>query len=330
MATAYTDIKHVSSLASGGGDGSVGNPWTLAEGLAKINTRRLIKVWNDGTYNISSGITTAVDTTAPSATTGYCVVAAVDSTTKNPITDIANSVVVDGTGMGSGNMITIGGDYHAVWHGMKLQNGPGVGWYGPTRNFIGFAACAAVGMGSHGYHLDAGTVLAGCESSGNTGQGANLFNQGAVYRSRFFGNTGHGLVMAAYGHIVGNLIRDNDNGLVLNDVGNTVWSNTIDANADGIYTNAAQFSYNWNMITNNTNGLNLDTSAEVAFLIENNYYGNTANKTGAGRWGVEIGDTYLDPQYVDIANNDPAIGNSNLMRAFADNGIDANIGCWQG
>jgi hypothetical protein len=52
MATYY-----VSALATGGGDGSIGNPWTLAEMPAGVTDRDKVLIKADGEYTISSGLT---------------------------------------------------------------------------------------------------------------------------------------------------------------------------------------------------------------------------------------------------------------------------------
>lgn len=66
----YTTEYYVSSSAGGGGDGSVGTPWTLAEAVAAVNASSIsscrINIKADGTYS-----TTGVSITAGGGATGY-------------------------------------------------------------------------------------------------------------------------------------------------------------------------------------------------------------------------------------------------------------------
>lgn len=66
--------RYVSALATGGGDGSIGNPWTLTEAFANVAVNTRVWVKRDGTYLLPPGGTTLNVTptfSAPVVFTGY-------------------------------------------------------------------------------------------------------------------------------------------------------------------------------------------------------------------------------------------------------------------
>lgn len=60
---AFTD-RYVTQAAGGGGDGSSGNPWTLAEGFANIAAGEILNVQSDGAYSIGADSITNAGTTS--------------------------------------------------------------------------------------------------------------------------------------------------------------------------------------------------------------------------------------------------------------------------
>jgi hypothetical protein len=49
--------RYVSSLAAGGGDGSVGSPWTLVEAAAAAVAGDRVNIKADGTYTLGADLT---------------------------------------------------------------------------------------------------------------------------------------------------------------------------------------------------------------------------------------------------------------------------------
>ena len=69
---AYTE-RYVTSAAAGGGDGSSGSPWTLAEAFTNAAGGDRVNIQSDGAYTVSSGSasTSAGSVTAPIVWRGY-------------------------------------------------------------------------------------------------------------------------------------------------------------------------------------------------------------------------------------------------------------------
>jgi hypothetical protein len=65
--------RYVTAAAAGGGDGSEGNPWTLAEALANVAKNERLNIKADSTYDITSAIdfTNSGDTDEPILVRGY-------------------------------------------------------------------------------------------------------------------------------------------------------------------------------------------------------------------------------------------------------------------
>jgi hypothetical protein len=65
--------RYVTAAATGGGDGSEGSPWTLAEGLANVAKNERLNIKADSTYNVTSAIdfTNSGDTDEPIWIRGY-------------------------------------------------------------------------------------------------------------------------------------------------------------------------------------------------------------------------------------------------------------------
>ncbi|TLN23840.1 hypothetical protein FDZ71_02395, partial [bacterium] len=171
-------IKHVCVNGPKGlGDGSsFANCWSLANAAASASSGTLIKIRHhslnhDGTPSgLSSYARSASLTCSNNGLGGYPIVwqgLKSDDTECFDATG-ASGPVISGSGMASGNLFNISGNYHAVI-GLSFRNAPGHGLYGHTNSNTYLAAChfkANGGAGASRVHL-----AFGCRSENNAGCG---------------------------------------------------------------------------------------------------------------------------------------------------------------
>jgi hypothetical protein len=183
------EIRFISASAAGGGDGSSGSPWTLAEGVGKAKANRLIKI-RPGTYAPASTLALAVDTTAPTGPSP-CAFAAVDSS-DNIVTAPAAMIRLDFSGLSSGVGLNCGTLAYTFFHGLKFDNAPSHGFSCTpgTYHYGALTLCSASSNGGAGFNLANALVLVDCKATGNAGggivRGVMVFLEGC----RTSGNTG--------------------------------------------------------------------------------------------------------------------------------------------
>ena len=157
----YSAEWYVSSLAGGGGDGTSGDPWTLAELLTKINDSTVANgdrcnVKADGTYAFgASSFLVTRDATAllPITIEGYTSsigdggVVDINAGAKQLGLDLGSYYIVKNIniyGAGAGAGLIICGNYQ-VWENIEAEvtsgSLPAIGCY--NNNFINFINCKA-------------------------------------------------------------------------------------------------------------------------------------------------------------------------------------------
>ncbi|TAL17044.1 hypothetical protein EPN96_06605 [bacterium] len=312
------EIKFISATAPGGGDGSSGTPWTLAEGVAKAKANRLLKI-RPGTYAPASTLALAVDTTAPSSSSP-CVFAAVDGS-DNAVANPADMIRLDFSGLSSGVGLSYGALAYTFFHGLKFDNAPSHGFSctSGAYNYSAVTMCSASGNGGAGFNLANAIILIDCKATDNAGGGivrGNWVYTEGCYTS---GNTG-AAGLSGNGGTFGNCIfldgASAAAGMPLIAVNSLIgpYNNAGVANTGAAGAYASIFA---NMAT----GL----SADGVIDLHNDFF-NVTNPVGT--------DTFLSAGRL---TSDPAIQNTIEARAanlrdiaFPLTGIKARIGAWQG
>lgn len=193
-------------------------------------------------------------------------------------------------------------------------------------------------------------IYALCEIFNNTNQGILSDNICRIDRCRIHDNGSHGVESDIALHVTNSEIYDNTgDGVFLSSTAGTVISSFIARNGgDGINcTNGGEFLLNTidgntndgisapistantvqilaNQITNNGNGI---AGVGASFVKDNNLFGNTTESTGT--IGYLEGNTAVNPDYVDVANNDYEIQEASLIGVDIPLLGNVNIGAWQ-
>lgn len=159
--------RYVSSLAGGGGDGSSGTPWTLAEAVSSAAAGDRINIKADGTYNVTSpGLT--VSAAGPIFWRGYT----------STIGDGGKATIDGGSSGASYRIVTVSASNHQ-FQDLKFQNngatGSAEGFY-ISANENAIIRCVFTGMRGYGIYTTNIAHYIECEAYGcnlsNTAGGA--------------------------------------------------------------------------------------------------------------------------------------------------------------
>lgn len=235
MATVY-----VSSLAGGGGDGSLGNPWTLTEAAANYNAGDDIRIMADGTYSIGATVTFAkngntINTTHICGATSSGVVDGTRPTlqaTAGGITILSTSglfceakyLILDGNSQTTVNGI-VGGTATNVW-GCRATGFDGVGIRAQLQSQIELCEADNCGVGlDAGAHTMFGNTAHSCTTGmkcgkatlcvswNNSGNGFEISDNnvaGEAYFCVAHGNGGDGIQFVANsGSVINSILTSN-------------------------------------------------------------------------------------------------------------------------
>jgi len=248
--------------------------------------------------------------------------------------------LADISGAGHTGFVLEAGSYN-IFQGLDIHSGAGMGVYCGTKAYCFFDLCKV---------------------RNNAGYGLQLWSNSQVSRSKIYGNGDAGLFAGDYGYgdcvsidscevynngTTYNCYIDERNGVsitksyfsgasyglcIVEPKNVSIEFCTIDGAATGLYMAASTSSSVMligNQFTNNSTTA-LDIS-RANIVLHNNFYGNTADMTGSALVFEKSGNTFLNPQYVDIANDNYQIQNSSLIGVNIPSVLGSmNIGAWQG
>lgn len=203
--------KYVDSAAGGGGDGSSGSPWTLAEALTNYAAGDRLNV-KAGTYSRSSStaFSTSGTTTSPIWWRGYnTTIGDIDSDntlTKPLISFSTGRMDVSGNYQMFSNIRVTSPDNSAALYAsganvqfLRMQitdTGSGVGVLGTDEKGQVFSRCLVVGGSSHGFSIGSETVIEGCVIRATSAVGIYAplaFRNVAILRNIIDGTSSYGI-----------------------------------------------------------------------------------------------------------------------------------------
>lgn len=308
---------YVSALASGGGDGSVGNPFTLAEAIAEINTPTVwadgdrMNLKNDGTYT-TSGITISNEgnVSAFSTISGY---------SSNPGDGGKATILRSG---GSSHLILISGRFWNIDSFILDGNNSGLdnlrSW-GITN--ISFKNVESKNAGDNGFVANSiKTSVFNCYSHDNANYG---FAYGNCFNCIAYNNGNSGFYLAS---AINCISKDNSGvGFINNDTYISVINCIADNNAEhGIFVNDPASVVLNCIIRNSPVGKQGIYINRLGSTIKNINFDNCVNKSNVMS---EIGTYYeLDSEFNDPFNLDYTRTGTNLDDlGFSQIGLQAAI-----
>jgi hypothetical protein len=219
-------------------------------------------------------------------------------------------------------------------HGHDTQGGPG--WNSATADFCQWDLCRVESPSSGGIVADADCSVTNCLINDYAGTGIDLGVNATVFGNHVI--TGQiaptAVDIDADAFVMFNFIRDTFGGRIdgITSTSGTkkiIAFNTID-NLDigirGSFGVEGVFVIG-NQITNCTTGLNQQNRSGI--VLFNNFFGNTADDNSWVTY-LDRSNTFVDPQYVNISNNDYQIQNTDLIGVSAPPLAGSfNIGAWQ-
>jgi len=303
----------VKAAATGGGDGTVGDPYTLQEAFDNVAAGDDVTVWADASYSITVQIdidTTAGTAAAPILIKGANSSGTVDGTrphiqATSSISRIFNlsptfanyyhytDLDLDANSL-SGRCIqgTSAATSGSVYERLTIRNATSAGFQVRTPGNL-LKSCSIHGnfKGIQTTNTDLPTIV-DCDINDNTSDGIHSQNNGHVfliYGCRIFSN-GTGITLTIGNNrscnIVNNTFYDNVNGINL----------TTDLVPGAVIAN--------NSFYNNT-GFGIDTNANeinIAFIDHNHYEGNTSGESDITTPGSN--NISGDPLFTDVGNDD--------------------------
>ncbi len=240
---------------------------------------------------------------------------------------LADAPTLDHSGQGAGDAIS-GGSYQH-YQGLRILNAPGTGLMVSTGDRVRCFLVEASGNGTHGIYSDDYFFAHLCRANNNGGDGI----KGDIY-SRYtmcetVGNGGYGIYGGTGAALAGCFIRDNADGVRLVNGGSIITS-TIDANVGlGVWllSTTSPVPIIASLLTNNgTYALSPGYTVNADSV---GFYNNGSGQV-ASYLNDSINEFNENPQYVDIANGNYEITNTNLLAVSVPMLGSVNIGAWQG
>lgn len=180
---------YVSSQASGGGDGSEGDPWTIAEATAGHAAGDTIYVKADGTYNVQDGSSDSILNIQTIGTTQAPVFWRAYSSTISDggiVTFDAQSTLSYGITSAVGGSVS---SYHR-FEGFQIINSIDFGFNAPGLNNVTIDRCR-ISSCSSGINLDnSNRILRSSIDNISTGNGILIRENNFVIANKFFNITG--------------------------------------------------------------------------------------------------------------------------------------------
>jgi len=228
----------------------------------------------------------------------------------------------------TGTVLQVGN--HHIFQGLDVHSGAGYGIRALSTSNCYFDLCKARSNASYGMLLFAYNKISRSKIYGNGGTGfyasygtsidsCEFYNNGTTYNCSF--NSGSGI------SITRSYFSGSSNGIYFGSEQPNVKIAycTIDGATTGLYMTTQNTNSNIMLIGNQfTNNEQAFSSYRSNILLHNNFYGNTYDVF------AKSGNTFVDPQYVDIANHNYEIQNSSLIGVSIP-GVQGsvNIGAWQ-
>ena len=309
--------KYVSSQATGGGDGSSTNPWTIEEGFQNLAAGMALHIINDGTYSPTATLApgTALATYDPPALIVGC------NSDLSIVTDFPQLPVIDFAGLASGNGIDFNSSasYSVFLYGLDVRNAPtdniflyrysgaflcraeNAGYAGIRANgYCSAIYCKAVNSSSYGFYLPVYSCAAFCMYEGTDPPAASGIQ--AQY------------AIACHAKNALTNIRTNYHG------GAIAFSTVVDDAASGTpigFSHSHNVPAFGNLCVGTDKGLAVYAGMLAAFNHCYNVTTPVSNQDASGEGPFEVGtDTTTDPQFNDAAAGDYRPTNKDLQSLF--------------
>lgn len=321
---AYTE-RYVTDAAGGGGAGTEGDPWTLAEGLDQAAAGDRVNIQSDGAYSIGATTQTNAGTQAASICfRGY-------NSTIGDLDTVGRDTPANGSGLITTNMPAItctGNIIPAANTIFKNLNFDGAinDWLMDNNagNAVYLYQCAflntnnAAGSGCIRLNNSCGLVMCDFECSGADHQIVVDIDADNMFAlCRFEGvDTGVALLQVDNVSAVGNLFINGGVAIALNNVGQSLIMNNTCYNADKFLTTPNQAMASVPIVVNNhvtdcnefLDNLFSGTANQAIIELFNRTRDNTTARTGIGD-GLLIGEVTLDEgdhttDYTDATTDD--------------------------
>jgi hypothetical protein len=210
------------------------------------------------------------------------------------------------------NMATMDVDDYTIWH--KCWADSSAVGFSPD-SYTQYFFCRATNSVAAGLEGGFGSLIFGCEAWGNGNQGLRSWN------------TACNMILC--------YSSDNNDGVGYSSTHlNALIMNTINGNANsGVYSPGSGLimAMLGNIFTNNVDaGVEAASSTRLVLEALSNYYGNGASRTNISVL-QSIGETTLDPSFVNIGSNDYTIAEGQLMGLQINDKMlsEFNIGAYQ-
>lgn len=311
----------------GTGDGlTPGNPYDITDIAGDQLAGRRFNIAGDFAMAAVVSWTTSGTDTAPIAFKGWTAGFAA------PAVALADNPVLDfdvATGIG----ITYG--LNQIYENITVENASNNGWGSTIADNVKFIRVVARFNGLHGIVGDNAINIIDSQIYDNA-RGVDVDLYPKIISTEAWGHNNYNYQVDSNATFDNVYSRGATDGISFTGTGNgnTITNSTIDGATKGVdFAGGARAIIKNSLITNCTAGL-FQTTSDSHLVDGSNFFGNTDDMDG-GVLSHNSGNTFVDPDYVDIANNDYEITNSALI-GLSSKGLTTpandsvyTVGAWQ-
>lgn len=232
-------MPYVTTGAAGGGAGTEGDPWTLAEATANVVAGDTVYV-KAGTYSTDdSGSSAVMDLDVAGGNTTWIDWIGYTTTINDFTIGDSQPVVLDASVNTLTHAIlatTISGSAYNRFTGFQYTGGSGHGFnFGSGGDNMVNIGCKFDNNGGRGFQGDNNIYFIACEFTGNTTNSFDMDNSGAIVACKFHNEPTSTCTFGSQTLVYANLAYNNGNGIVFAANSSTPLfiGNTIDGDGQG-------------------------------------------------------------------------------------------------